>query len=87
MYIDIIYPIIQGGPPPKKKKKKKTDSECGPNLTKFTDIMRFSRRKFIPKYLDFVEWYLIGSHFSKQWSDHNYEFVLHGTGNEQRSLV
>ena len=37
----------------------------------------------IPKYPDFVEWFLIGRHFSKQWSDHNYDFALHGTGKEQ----
>ena len=35
----------------------------------------------IPKYPNLVEWFLIGCHFSKQWSDHNYD--VHGTCNEQ----
>ena len=39
----------------------------------------------IPKHPDLVEWFLIGRHSFKQWSDHNYDFALHvyGTGKEQ----
>ena len=37
----------------------------------------------IPKYPDSVEWFLIDGHFSKQWSDYNYDHGPHGT----RSLV
>ena len=41
--------------------KKKTDSQCGPNLTKFTDIMRvtFYRSKLITKYPDLVECFFL----------------------------
>ena len=42
-----------------------------------------SRSKMIPKYPDLVEWFLIDRHFSKQWSDHNYDHAPHGTGKEQ----
>ena len=37
----------------------------------------------IPKYPDLVQWFLIGRHFSKQWSDHNYDHAPRGTGKEQ----
>ena len=39
--------------------------------------------KMIPKYLDSVEWFLIDRHFSKQWSDHNFDPAPHGTGRKQ----
>ena len=37
----------------------------------------------IPKYPDSVERFVIDRHFSKQWSDHNYDHTPHGTGKEQ----
>ena len=36
----------------------------------------------MPKHPDLVGWFLIGRHFSQQWSYHNYDFALHGTGKE-----
>ena len=37
----------------------------------------------IPKYPDSVEWFLIDRHFSKQWSDYNYDHGPLGTCKEQ----
>ena len=37
----------------------------------------------ISKCPDSVEWFLIDRHFSKQWSDHNYDHGPHGTCKEQ----
>ena len=49
----------------------------------YYEIDQVSRSNLIPKYPDSVEWFLIGSHFSKQWSDQNYDQAPHGTDKEQ----
>ena len=40
----------------------------------------------IPKYPDSVQWFLIDGHFSKQWSDYNYDQGPRGTCKEQDLL-
>ena len=53
---------------------------------KIWDRVTFYRSKMIPKYPDSVKWFLTDRHFSKQWSDYNYDNAPHSTCEEEQDL-
>ena len=70
---------IQGGP-------KINGQSMWPKCDQFYwyhEIEALPRSKMIQNFPHSVEWLFIGSHFIKQWSDHNYDYVPYGICMEQ----